>query len=395
MRTATFAVIVAADLCFTTTIAQPADVKTFWPRVQKVCDRTADTMPNEVATRIAQTALDEHYRFGGHQVDANGRLFRFGLVEAEQEESDGDDDEARLGDLGWWQVLKYWRALHGSNARVAARLRVWGYEQASASHNDDKPEAAGGDRVPLHGEAHVADAIKVPAADLIKLGKHADDQDTAEVLREAAFRAAIIDNPWSAAFISYVVKIAALGDTPNLPHLQDFAKTRFQLSSAHRHYIFAAFKTSAADAAIGQKAPDDAHFYRACPLSSTRPRIGDLVCYHREPLLADLSAGAVRDRILSEARLGQSETSVSRTHCDVVAHIDRKAQKMYVVGGNVQQSVTVKKLRLRRDLKFAENRNGCGDWTLPPPSKGTPVGPGLMQNCSLNEKKWFVLLQMR
>jgi hypothetical protein len=68
---------------------------------------------------------------------------------------------------------------------------------------------------------------------------------------------------------------------------------------------------------------------------------------------------------------------------------------MYVVGGNVQQSVTVKKLKLRRDLKFAENKNGCGDWTLPPPSKGTPVGAGLMQNCSLNEKKWFVLLQMR
>ena len=395
MRTATFTVIVAAGLCSATAMAQPADPKPLWPRVQKVCDRTADTMPNEIATRIAQTALDEHYRFGGHQVDANGRLFRFGLVEAEQEESDGDDDEARLGDLGWWQVLKYWRALHGSNARVAARLRVWGYEEASASRNDDKPDAAGGDHAPLHGETAVADAIKIPAAYLIKLGKHAEDQDTAEVLRESAFRAAIVDNPWSAAFISYVVKIAALGDTPNLPHVQDFSKTRFPFSSAHRHYIFAAFKSSMADAAIGQNAPGDAHFYRACPLSTTKPRIGDLICYHREPSLSAAGDGAVRDRILSEALSGQSETSVSRNHCDVVVHIDRKAQKMYVVGGNVQQSVTVKKLRLRRDLKFADNRNGCGDWTLPPPSKGTPVGPGLMQNCSLNEKKWFVLLQMR
>jgi len=395
MRTATFTVIVAAGLCSATAMAQPADPKPLWSRVQKVCDRTADSMPNEIATRIAQTALDEHYRFGGHQVDANGRLFRFGLVEAEQEESDGDDDEARLGDLGWWQVLKYWRALHGSNPRVAARLRVWGYEEASASRNDDKPETAGGDRAPLHGEAHVADAIKIPAADLIKLGKHAEDQDTAEVLREASFRAAIVDNPWSGAFVSYVVKVAALGDTPNLPHVQEFAKTRFQFSGVHRHYIFAAFKTSMADAAIGQKAPDDAHLYRACPIMTTKPRIGDLVCYHREKDLAEASDGAVRDRILSEARSGQSETSVSRNHCDVVVHIDRKAQKMYVVGGNVQQSVTVKKLNLRRDLKFADNKHGCGDWTLPPPSKGTPVGPGLMQNCSLNEKKWFVLLQMR
>jgi hypothetical protein len=261
--------IVFAGLCIAPSAAQPSDTKPFWHRVQKVCDRTADTTPNEIATRIAQTALDEHYRFGGHQIDANGRLFRFGLVEAEQEESDGDDDEARLGDLGWWQVLKYWRALHGSNSRVATRLRVWGYEEASVSRNDDKPEAAGGDRAPLHDETAVADAIKIPAADLIKLGRHADDEDTAEVLREAAFRAAIIDNPWSAAFISYVVKIAALGDAPNLPHVQDFSKTRFQFSSAHRHYIFAAFKTSVADAAISQKAPGDAHFYRACPLSTT------------------------------------------------------------------------------------------------------------------------------
>lgn len=391
----TFTIVIAASLSSIPAVAQPADTKPFWQRVQKLCDRTADTTPNEIATRIAQTALDEHYRFGGHQVDANGRLFRFGLVEAEQEESDGDDDEARLGDLGWWQVLKYWRAIYGSNARAAARLRVWGYEEASASRNDDKPEAAGGDRAPLHGEAAVADAIKISAADLIKLGRHADDKDTAEVLREAAFRAAIVDNPWSAAFVSYVVRTAALGDTPDLPHVQDFAKTRFQFSGAHRHYIFAAFKTSVADAAVGQKVPEDAHFYRACPLSATRPRIGDLVCYHREEALADAGEGAVRDRILSEANSGRSETSVSRNHCDVVVHIDRKAQKMYVVGGNVQQSVTVKKLRLRRDLKFAENKNGCGDWTLPPPSKGTPVGPGLMQGCSLNEKKWFVLLQMR
>ena len=391
----TFTIIIAAGLCTAPATAPPADAKSFWQRAQKICDSTAAATPSEIATRIAQTALDEHYRFGGHQIDANGRLFRFGLVEAEQEESDGDDDEARLGDLGWWQVLKYWRALYGSNARVAARLRVWGYEEASASRNDDQPEATGGDCAPLHGEAAVADAIKIPAADLIKLGRNADDPDTAEVLRQAAFRAAIIDNPWSAAFVSYVVRTAALGDAPILPHVQDFAKTRFPLSGAHRHYIFAAFKSSIADAAVGQRAPDDAHFYRACPLSTTKPRIGDLVCYHREPLLAAASDGAVRERILSEARSGQGETSVSRNHCDVVVHIDGKAQKMYVVGGNVQQSVTVKKLRLRRDLKFAENKNGCGDWTLPPPSKGTPVGPALMQNCSLNEKQWFVLLQMR
>jgi hypothetical protein len=84
MRSTALTIVVAAGLWMSPAAAQPSDTKPFWQRVQKVCDRTADTMPNEIATRIAQTALDEHYRFGGHQIDANGRLFRFGLVEAEQ-----------------------------------------------------------------------------------------------------------------------------------------------------------------------------------------------------------------------------------------------------------------------------------------------------------------------
>ena len=99
--------------------------------------------------------------------------------------------------------------------------------------------------------------------------------------------------------------------------------------------------------------------------------------------------------IWTEAQAGKTETSISRNHCDVVVHVDRQANKMYVAGGNVQQSVTVKKLRLRQDLKFAENKQRCGDWTLPPPSASVPVGPSLRDNCSLNEKKWFLLLQMR
>jgi len=394
MRAAVFTILVAACLYAGQAGAQPSNSKPLWPSVQKICDRTAATPPTALASKIAQAALDEHYRFGGHQIDSDGRLFRFGLVEAEQEEDDGDDGVAHLGHLGWWQVLKYWRSLHGSNPKAAARLRVWGYEDASASRNEDKDGAPDRDRAPLRDETATADLTQMSVADLVKLGSQTKDRDTVEVLRQAAFRAAIVDNPWSGAFVSYVVKVAALGDTPNLPHVQEFAKTRFQFSGVHRHYIFAAFKTSMADAAIGQKAPDDAHLYRACPIMTTKPRIGDLVCYHREKDLAEASDGAVRDRILSEARSGQSETSVSRNHCDVVVHIDRKAQKMYVVGGNVQQSVTVKKLRLRRDLKFAENKSES-DWTLPPPSKGTPVGPGLMQGCSLNEKKWFVLLQVR
>jgi hypothetical protein len=392
------AILVVMGLFAAPAAAQPQASPRFWPRfwpsVQKVCDQTAATKPSPLATKIAQTALDEHYRFGGHQIDSDGRLFRFGLVESEQEE-EASGAEAQLGHLGWWQVLKYWRALYGSNPKVAARLRVWGYEEASASRNEDQDGAPDKDRAPLHDEATMADLTKFSVADLIRLGAQTKDRDTVEVLREAAFRSAIVDNPWSAAFVSYVVKTAALGDGANPSEVQNFGRAKFPFSAAHRDYIFAAFKTSIVDAPAGKASIKDGHLYRACPIYATEPRIGDMLCYHREKELKDASDSAVRDIILNDAQAGRSETSISQNHCDVVVHIDRAAQKVYVVGGNVQQSVTVKKLRLRRDMKLADNKSGCGDWTLPPPSAAVPVGPSARDNCSLNEKKWFVLLQIR
>jgi hypothetical protein len=394
MRTTVVAALLAAGLLSSETAAQPRASTRFWPSIQKICDQTAATKPTALAARIAQTALDEHYRFGGHQIDSNGRLFRFGLVESEQEE-EASGSEAQLGHLGWWQVLKYWRVLYGSNPKVAARLRVWGYEEASASRNEDKDGAPDKDRGPLHDESTMADRTTISVADLVRLGAQSKDRDTVEVLREAALRAAIVDNPWSAAFVSYAVKTAALGEQANPSEVQSFARSKFPFSAAHRDYILAAFKTGIADAAAGKASTKDGHLYRACPIYATEPRIGDMICYHREKELKDASDGLVRDMIMADAQAGRAETSISQNHCDVVVHIDRKAQKVYVVGGNVQQSVTVKKLRLRRNMKFADNKSGCGDWTLPPPSAAMPVGPSLRDNCSLNEKKWFVLLQMR
>ena len=91
------AILVAISLYANQASAQPLSSKPLWGSVQKICDRTAATTPGALASKIAQTALDEHYRFGGHQIDSDGRLFRFGLVESEQEEDDGNNGEARLG----------------------------------------------------------------------------------------------------------------------------------------------------------------------------------------------------------------------------------------------------------------------------------------------------------
>lgn len=349
-----------------------------WPLIQKTCDATVAKAPNTLAKDIAQRALNEHYLVGGHQIDSDGRLFRFGVVEAEQEEDDGGDDKAKLRNLGWWQVLKYWRSLYGTTASVANNLEAWGYRGASTMQVGNKALT----------EDDETTAVQVDVARLLDIADRVSNDAAKEVLREAAIRAALIDNAWSAAFISYVIRQAGVTE-----------KNKFQQSAAHHHYIYDAFATSVAET----KNATDAHLYRACPIFNTRPRVGDMVCYQRMPSLAKATDAEVRERVLSEASANKPH-SVTKTHCDVVVHIDEKAAKAYVVGGNVQQSVTVKKLRLAgKSLKFSKTQSGmqvgdkigCADWTLPPPSSNIPLAPTFNDKCSLNDKKWFVLLQMR
>ena len=106
----------------------------------------------------------------------------------------------------------------------------------------------------------------------------------------------------------------------------------------------------------------------------------------------------MRERIRAELAGGADARSVRRTHCEVVAHVDARARKMYTIGGNVNQAVTARKLNLRkRGLKFSAAQKGhcggAGHWTLPQPAGHAPrAAPA---KCSLNDRKWFVLLQLR
>jgi hypothetical protein len=71
---------------------------------------------------------------------------------------------------------------------------------------------------------------------------------------------------------------------------------------------------------------------------------------------------------------------------------------MYTIGGNVNQAVSARKLNLRRDLKFsAPRRSHCGaaQWNLPQPAAPAQAAPNHPNPCSLNDRKWFVLLQLR
>jgi hypothetical protein len=76
-----------------------------------------------------------------------------------------------------------------------------------------------------------------------------------------------------------------------------------------------------------------------------------------------------------------------------------RARKMYTVGGNVNQGIAGRKLNLRRDLKFSASQKGhcggSGHWTLPQPAADPPQTSSPARKCSLNDRKWFVLLQLR
>jgi hypothetical protein len=363
MRATLCAIVAAIGLAAHPAFAQAdRSAAQFWKSVQATCSATAAKPPGELGRRIAQTAIDEFTSFGGHQIDADGRLFRFGLTEAEHEEDDGGDRPASLGRLGWWQVMKYWRVLFGGDP--ADKLEVRGYGDASTSTQ----------------ETQAAAVLRTSAVQLLRDVESVSDPAEREILREAALRAAVIDTPWSAAFISYVMRQSGV------------PADAFQFSNAHRAYIYDAFAASAAE--LTNQAGD--RLYRACPVTATRPRAGDVICAQRESALADASDEAVRERIRTELGGSAEARSVRRTHCEVVAYIDARARKMYTIGGNVNQAVTARKLNLRHDLKFSASQKGhCGGpghWTLPQSPARTASHS---DKCSLNDKKWFVLLQLR
>jgi len=364
MRAFVCVIAAAIGLAAAPALAQGDPVAaTSWKAVQARCNATAAKPASALGERIAKGAIAEFDRFGGHRVDADGHMFHFGLTEAEHEPEYDGERKPRLGDLAWWRVIEYWRALYGKD--FAEDLEVRGYRDASTTTGADEPATL------LHNDL----SVLLRAADAVS------DAETREIMREAALRAAVIDTPWSAAFVSYVIKEAGVG------------ANAFHFANAHRVFIYDAFATSAAEL----KGSTGDQLYRACPLSTTKPRVGDLLCMQREPALAGASEQDVRERIRSELSDSPDARTVRKTHCDIVSYVDVPARKMYVVGGNVYNSITVKKLNLSgRRLTFsAVQKHDCGGpghWTMPAPS-GKPSPP--LTTCSLNDKKWFVLLQLR
>ncbi len=121
-------------------------------------------------------------------------------------------------------------------------------------------------------------------------------------------------HPWSAAFVSWVMKTAGAGNA-------------FKYSSSHAVYTRAAKDNRIANNDNPVKA------YRITELA---PQVGDLICKSRS------GSGATYDNI----RPGM------KTHCDIVT--DVRPRSIVTVGGNVNNSVAQKTLRTDANGAIAE-----------------------------------------
>jgi hypothetical protein len=138
------------------------------------------------------------------------------------------------------------------------------------------------------------------------------------------------DYAWSAAFVSYVMRIAGAG-------------SRFPYSADHADYINAARRVS-----LGQTS---AWMISAERVEDYAPRPGDLVCFGRG------DARGLRYEDLPTSKLFTS-------HCDVV--VDTLVPgRIGVIGGNVEDAVTMTYVPVTQDGKLATPDGAVLDTRFP------------------------------
>jgi Uncharacterized protein conserved in bacteria (DUF2272) len=120
-------------------------------------------------------------------------------------------------------------------------------------------------------------------------------------------------DPWSAAFVSWVMCESGLGDD-----------SRFVRAINHHTYIDQAIR------ARDDAAPETA--YVAYDIGEAKIEPGDLLCAARRPTYDTI-----------EERRRQLGDGI-RSHCDIVVKLEPESQRVLAIGGNVRGSVSLKLL---------------------------------------------------
>ena len=313
-----------------------------YAKLDSVCQATSKiSVKDERVQKAIEIAYEQNRLLGSQQIDRNGGLTRIGFHEGEYEKKTEDRIYA------WEHVSNYWRAISDiepDKIIVTGRKNERGRFEILKRLND------------LNN--NVEQAYRLSNSELLTIG-------------ESLQRAAQIDSPWSAAFISYLFKQAG------------FSQQEFKFSEAHVDYIDQSFYTSMAD----QTGTNSQHIYRACDITKTPPRKGDLICYVRGN--ASLKNSFQKFYELIVARRSMTKKPSVNTHCDLVVEADNNGDsKLSSIGGNVIQSVTLRKMYLNRQKIL--NPNYISSYNSEKCSETE-------DNClgNVNYQGWVVLLQYR
>jgi hypothetical protein len=257
------------------------------------CMRLTTPAADDVPGRIAAAACEEHRIWYRPFIEADGRVGVVSVREAQR-------TQLANGQPAWQRVIEYWR---GSGL-------LW---QAGAG------DCAYGD------------------------------------LPEPSCRAFVVDTPWSAAFVSWVMQRAGLPG--------------FGTSASHLGYVRRAYREPFLSP------------YRVSSPESGKVAVGDMLCSVRGGSrvygfgeLANVLSG-------NEPGLGM--------HCDIVVgtSIRERVQYAHLVGGNLFDTVAMRELPLSPGGRFA---------ALPMRTAADPdCTPESRHVCDLNRQDWSVLLQLR
>jgi len=350
-RAAVLAVAVALALTATSAAAQPAGAEA--AAADALCAATARraaTDPRAVA--LVELARRQHALFGRQEIDTAGRLVRAGYAEAEFDRGPGDPDPT------WRKVQRFWQAW---SPREPGQVRD---SQGRFQRTDLLRQAVQGASTARLG------SFGGGLRDLGLSAREADALDT------SVLRAALVDTPWSAVFVSWLVREAGFG------------AEAFTFSDAHADYARAAFATrvresagsdTVADAGAWTAPAPDPAAYRACDLATTAPRPGDLVCNTRARAAGIDSFAALDEALQAGGSLPM--------HCDLVVAVDAPGKELQAIGGNVLQSVTLRRLALQP----AADADAGGPPLLSARYREQASSP----DAGLNDQPWTLLMQLR
>lgn len=257
-----------------------------------------------LASRIVQIAQRELDAWHQPFIDAGGRLLSRRTAEAEN---------ARLkdGSRAWERVAAYWRD-SGTLARIS-----------------DSRSAA-------------LQCLQPPS----------------DSYARNECRSFVIDVPWSAAFISYVMVQAGAPE--------------FRTSPSHIDYIRAAWR---------EQGP-----YRLHDPNQTPVALGDMLCYIRNNSQIVSYGGLVGFLSASNGGL--------QSHCDIAVNL--LPGEVWLVGGNVANMVTLRKLRLDAQGRAQLPRPVSTDWVGTDEEGQSPAcSPSNEAACSMNRQNWAALLKLQ